>query len=77
MTSYRQRLEAGVHTAAGTSEPTTTDDDNGDDLYATSGAVIAADQYGIDITTVSGTGKDGRITKADVEAAAELAANDG
>jgi pyruvate/2-oxoglutarate dehydrogenase complex dihydrolipoamide acyltransferase (E2) component len=78
MTSYRQRLEDGVYTVEGSLTITTSpDDDNGDDLYATRGAIEAASQYGIDITTVSGTGKDGRITKADVEAAAELAADDG
>ena len=36
---------------------------------ATSGAVDAAAELGIDLTTISGTGKDGKITKADVEAA--------
>ena len=35
---------------------------------ATPGALEAADEYGIDLTTISGTGKDGKITKADVEA---------
>lgn len=37
---------------------------------ATEGALEAAADLGIDITTVQGSGKDGRITKADVEAAA-------
>ncbi len=42
-----------------------------DDLNATQGAVEAAAEHGVDISTVTGTGAGGRITKADVEAAAE------
>lgn len=38
------------------------------DVYATQGALNAAKALGIDITTITGTGKDGRITKPDVEA---------
>lgn len=34
---------------------------------ATAGALAAAVELGIDLATVTGTGKDGRITKADVE----------
>lgn len=41
--------------------------------YATAGANEAARELGVDINTVQGTGKDGKITKADVEAAAETA----
>lgn len=37
---------------------------------ATSGAKEAAAKLGIDLATVTGTGLEGRITKADVEAAA-------
>lgn len=37
---------------------------------ATAGALAAAEALGVDINTVSGTGKDGKITKGDVEAVA-------
>jgi pyruvate/2-oxoglutarate dehydrogenase complex dihydrolipoamide acyltransferase (E2) component len=37
---------------------------------ATAGAVEAADELGVDLNSVEGTGKDGKITKADVESAA-------
>lgn len=52
------------------------DDPNSDhpvavaDVAATPAAQAAADDAGVDLTTVSGTGKDGKVTKADVEAAA-------
>lgn len=39
-------------------------------IKATAGAVSAADELGINLSTVTGTGKGGQITKADVEAAA-------
>lgn len=40
-----------------------------DDLIdATDGAIAAADEHGVDLATVTGTGANGRITKADVEA---------
>lgn len=38
---------------------------------ATAGALEAAEELGVDINTISGSGKDGKITKADVEAAAD------
>jgi pyruvate/2-oxoglutarate dehydrogenase complex dihydrolipoamide acyltransferase (E2) component len=41
------------------------------DADATEAAAELADELGVDLATVEGTGKDGRITKADVEAAAE------
>ena len=37
-------------------------------INATAGALEAAAELGVDITAVEGTGKDGKITKADVEA---------
>lgn len=37
---------------------------------ATAGALEAAEELGVDLATVTGTGAEGRITKADVEAAA-------
>jgi len=37
---------------------------------ATQTALEAAEELGVDISTVTGTGKDGRVTKADVEEAA-------
>jgi pyruvate/2-oxoglutarate dehydrogenase complex dihydrolipoamide acyltransferase (E2) component len=41
------------------------------EVNATDAAIELADELGIDISTVAGTGHDGRVTKADVEAAAE------
>lgn len=38
-----------------------------DDINATKGALDAAQQLGVNITLVKGTGKNGRITKQDVE----------
>ncbi len=40
---------------------------------ATEGAVSAAEELGVDLASVSGSGAEGRITKADVEAAAKEA----
>lgn len=40
-------------------------------INATAGALAAAEELGVDISTVTGTGADGRILKSDVEAAAE------
>lgn len=37
---------------------------------ATQGALEAADELGVDISAVEGSGAEGRITKADVEKAA-------
>jgi len=37
---------------------------------ATDGALTAAEELGVDINTITGSGKDGKVTKADVEAAA-------
>lgn len=37
---------------------------------ATDGAVSAAEELGVDLASVTGSGAEGRITKADVEAAA-------
>lgn len=37
-------------------------------INATEGAIEAADELGIDIADVEGSGKDGRVTKGDVEA---------
>ena len=42
-----------------------------DGIDATDGAVAAAEELGVDLATVTGTGAEGRITKADVEAAAK------
>jgi pyruvate/2-oxoglutarate dehydrogenase complex dihydrolipoamide acyltransferase (E2) component len=39
-----------------------------DEIDATEGAVELADAEGIDLADVEGTGKDGRVTKGDVEA---------
>lgn len=41
------------------------------EVNATDAAIALADELGIEIATISGTGADGRVTKADVENAAE------
>lgn len=41
------------------------------EVNATDGAVEAAAELGVDLSAVVGTGHEGRVTKADVEAAAE------
>ena len=41
-----------------------------EDLRATAAAEARAAELGVDISTVTGTGKNGRITVGDVEAAA-------
>jgi len=41
-----------------------------EDISTTGAAADLADELGVDLSTVEGTGKGGRITKADVEAAA-------
>ena len=41
-----------------------------EDLETTGAAAELAAELGVDLSTVEGTGKDGRITKADVEKAA-------
>jgi pyruvate/2-oxoglutarate dehydrogenase complex dihydrolipoamide acyltransferase (E2) component len=40
------------------------------DVDATEGALEAAAELGVDINAIEGSGKEGRVTKADVEAAA-------
>jgi pyruvate/2-oxoglutarate dehydrogenase complex dihydrolipoamide acyltransferase (E2) component len=41
-----------------------------DEVYATEAAEDAAEELGVDLTQVEGTGQDGRVLKGDVEAAA-------
>lgn len=41
-----------------------------EDIETTGAAAERAAELGVDLSTVTGTGKDGRITKADVEKAA-------
>lgn len=45
------------------------------DVDATPAALAHAEEMGVDITQVEGTGAEGRVTKADVAAAAEAPAN--
>lgn len=42
-----------------------------EDISTTGAAAERADELGVDLSTITGTGKGGRITKADVERAAE------
>jgi pyruvate/2-oxoglutarate dehydrogenase complex dihydrolipoamide acyltransferase (E2) component len=41
-----------------------------EDIETTGAAAELANELGVDLSTVTGTGKDGRITKGDVEKAA-------
>lgn len=41
-----------------------------EDISVTGAAAELADELGVDLSTVTGTGKDGNITKADVQKAA-------
>ena len=43
---------------------------NGSEAKATKEAADLADELGVDLSSVQGSGKDGKITKPDVEAAA-------
>jgi len=43
---------------------------NGSEARATKEAAELAEELGVDLSSVQGTGKDGKITKPDVEAAA-------
>jgi pyruvate/2-oxoglutarate dehydrogenase complex dihydrolipoamide acyltransferase (E2) component len=69
---YRERHEQPVAT-------TTTQDlsgltghvDDDEELRATQAALELAAELGVDPANITGTGLDGRITKADVEAAAD------
>lgn len=47
----------------------TVSEENGDS-DATAAAIARAEELGVDLATVTGTGKNGRITVGDVEAAA-------
>jgi len=42
-----------------------------EDITTTGAAAKLAEELGVDLSTVEGTGKNGKITKADVEAAAK------
>ena len=67
--SFSRRERPGV----AVSEPTEVDGQDEtyyEDLATTGAAAELASELGVDLSTVKGTGKNGRITKADVEAAA-------
>jgi pyruvate dehydrogenase E2 component (dihydrolipoamide acetyltransferase) len=46
------------------------EEDEGDDPYATTAAKERAEELGVDLANVTGSGLNGRITVSDVEAAA-------
>ena len=41
------------------------------DVDATPGATVLAKEHGLDLTTINGTGANGRVLKKDIEAALE------
>lgn len=45
--------------------------DEAPDVDATEAAVAAADEYGVDLTEIEGTGKNGRVIEPDVQDAIE------
>ena len=47
------------------------DDNDGGEVHITEAARTLAESVGIDVSTVEGTGKDGTVTKGDVQAAIE------
>lgn len=57
----RQRRRGGAGAAAA----------NDDEVNATAGAVELADELGIDLADVQGSGSGGRVSKADVQAYAD------
>ena len=57
MTTYRERHLAGLY-------------DADREISTTKAAEAKADKLGVDINTITGSGKDGKITVADVENAA-------
>ena len=69
----RTWVQTGVNSAGDPiKERHYTENDNYyEDLETTGAAAELATELGVDLSTVEGTGKGGRITKADVEAAAE------
>ena len=58
MTTYRERHLAGLHDA-----------NRRPDVSWTDSAKTLADQHGLNIADIQGTGRNGQITQADVKAA--------
>jgi pyruvate/2-oxoglutarate dehydrogenase complex dihydrolipoamide acyltransferase (E2) component len=69
VTGWRQKLE-GIEPSA----PLATES-AGQQVDATPAALAHAESLGVDISQIKGTGKDGKVTKGDVEAA--VAAKEG
>lgn len=74
VTEYRDRLEAGDYAGDGpehdASAAKASADDNADDVAATAAAEAKAAELGVDLANVEGSGKGGKVTVGDVEAAA-------
>ena len=62
--------EVGVRTEEEIENFEAVNEANEPEYDATEGAVAAAEELGVDLANVTGTGAEGRITKADVEGAA-------
>lgn len=59
MTPYRERLESGEYQAGQQSEP----------VDATPAAVKKAEELGVDLEDIEGSGKGGRVLASDVQEA--------
>jgi pyruvate/2-oxoglutarate dehydrogenase complex dihydrolipoamide acyltransferase (E2) component len=86
VTAYRDRLNAGDYANDGpeaeanpTLEPEQVgeqpDEESAEDVAATKAAQDRADELGVDLASVQGSGLNGRVTVGDVEAAYESAAS--
>lgn len=73
----RMREESEARIAAAAAAAVAAASKGGEQAGASSQAKALADEYGIDLSTVEGTGKDGQITKGDVQAAIDAVSQGG
>jgi pyruvate/2-oxoglutarate dehydrogenase complex dihydrolipoamide acyltransferase (E2) component len=74
VTTYYDRLQDGEFLPGNSdaqAEATPAQAEDDDDVEATKAAQAKADELGVDLASVKGSGKDGRVTVSDVEAAAD------
>lgn len=70
VTTYYDKLQAGEYLPKDADAEAAPNADD-DDVEATKAAQAKADELGVDLANVQGSGKDGRVTVSDVEAAAD------